>query len=237
MGHHHVAKRAGRLIEAGPFAEAQRLGHVDLHMVDEVSIPDRLEQAVGEAERQDVLRRFLAQKVVDPEDLLFGEDFMQLGVQRHGAGQIGAEGLFHDDAAARDETGFGQQPHRRQGGTGRHAQIVHATALAGQRKLGRLDRVLQGAGAGRHRDVVQDRGEAGPVGLIHLAAGELIERFSGDPTETVRVESVQRDADDPAAGDETGTAQMEQSRQQLALRQVTRGAHQNDDLGISRTDL
>ena len=31
-----------------------------------------------------------------------------------------------------DESGFGQQTHRRQGGAGRHAQIVHATALAGQ---------------------------------------------------------------------------------------------------------
>ena len=133
MGHHHVAKRAGRLVEAGALAEAQRLGHVDLHVVDEVAIPDRLEQAVGEAERQDVLRRFLAEEVVDAEDLLLGEDFMQPGVQRHRAGQIGAEGLFHDDAAALDETGFGQQPHRRQGGAGRHAQIVHATALAGQR--------------------------------------------------------------------------------------------------------
>jgi len=96
-------KRADRLIEAGTLAEPQRFGHVDLHVVDEVSIPDRLEQAVAEAERQDVLRRFLAEKVVDPEDLLFVEHFMQLGVQRHSAGQIGAKGLFHDDAAALDK--------------------------------------------------------------------------------------------------------------------------------------
>jgi len=150
--HHHVAERASRLIEAGPRAEAQRLGHIDLHMVDEVPVPDRLEQAVGEAERQDVLRRFLAQEVVDPEDLLLGEDFMQPGVQRHRAGEIGAEGLLHDDAAALDETGFGQQPNRRQGGGGRHAQIVHTTvlagALAGQGDLGRIDCGLQGARAG-----------------------------------------------------------------------------------------
>ena len=97
--HHHVAIGAGRLVEAGALAEPQRLGHVDLHVVDEVAVPDRLEQAVGEAERQDVLRRFLAEEMVDAEDLLLGEDLMQLGVQRHRAGQIGAEGLFHDDAA------------------------------------------------------------------------------------------------------------------------------------------
>ena len=80
--------------------------------------------------------------------------------------------------------------------------------------------------------------EAGAM-LLGATDGQLrlIERFAGDPTEAVSVEIVQRDADDPAAGDETGSAQMEQSRQQPPSRQVTRGAHQNDDLGISRTDL
>ena len=38
-------------------------------MVDEVPVPDRLEQTVGEAERKDVQRGFLAEEVVDPEDL------------------------------------------------------------------------------------------------------------------------------------------------------------------------
>ena len=90
----------GRLVEAGALAEPQRLRHVDLHVVDEVPVPDRLEQAVGEAERQDVLRRLLAEEVVDAEDLLLGEDLVQPGVQRHGAGEVGAEGLLHDDAAA-----------------------------------------------------------------------------------------------------------------------------------------
>jgi hypothetical protein len=33
------------------------------------AVPDRLEQAVGEPEGQDVVNRFLAQEVVDPEDL------------------------------------------------------------------------------------------------------------------------------------------------------------------------
>ena len=123
MGHHHVAERAGRLVEGGTRAEAQRLGHIDLHMVDEVPVPDRLEQAIGEAERQDVLRRFLAQEMIYPENLLLGEDFMQLRIQRYGAGEIGAERLLHDDAAALDQTGFGQQPNRRQGGRRRHAWV------------------------------------------------------------------------------------------------------------------
>jgi hypothetical protein len=35
-----------------------------------VGVPDRLEQRVGEAQRQQVLDRLLAQVVVDPEDVL-----------------------------------------------------------------------------------------------------------------------------------------------------------------------
>ena len=60
----------------------ERLGHVDLHVVDEVAVPDRLEQAVGEAEREDVLRRLLAEEVIDAEDLVLVEDLVQLGVER-----------------------------------------------------------------------------------------------------------------------------------------------------------
>ena len=69
MGDHHVLVGAGALVEIGPLIEAEGLGDVDLDVVDEVSVPDRLEQAVGEAERQDVLRGLLAEEVVDAEDL------------------------------------------------------------------------------------------------------------------------------------------------------------------------
>ena len=98
-------------------------------MIDEVAVPDRLEQPVGEAEGQDVLRRFLAQEMVDAENLLLGEDLVQLGVQRDRARQIGAERLFHDDAGALDQVGVRQQAHGGQGGIGRHAEIVQAAAL------------------------------------------------------------------------------------------------------------
>ena len=100
MGHHHVAKRAHRLIKAGAFAEAQRLGHVDLHMVDEVPVPDRLEQAVGEAEGQDVLRGLLAQEVVDPEDLRLVEGLVDEVVQLDRALQVGTL-AFSDTALCR----------------------------------------------------------------------------------------------------------------------------------------
>ena len=54
----------------------ERLGHVDLDVVDVLAVPDRLEEAVGEAQGEDVLRRLLAEEVVDAEDLVLVEDLV-----------------------------------------------------------------------------------------------------------------------------------------------------------------
>jgi len=40
-------------------------------VIDEVAVPDRLEEPVGEAEGEDILGRLLAEEMVDAEDLLF----------------------------------------------------------------------------------------------------------------------------------------------------------------------
>src|SRR5207245_2653760 len=80
VGHHHVAKGARRLVERCPGTKTQRLRDVDLHVGDEVAVPDRLEEPVGEAERENVLRRFLAEKVIDPKNLFLGEDVVQVGI-------------------------------------------------------------------------------------------------------------------------------------------------------------
>jgi hypothetical protein len=101
---HHVAIRAGGFVEARTFAETECFGNIDLHVIDEVAIPDGLEEAVREAEREDVLRRLFAEEVIDAKDLLFVEDFVQFGVELHGARKVGAEGLFHDDARVLHET-------------------------------------------------------------------------------------------------------------------------------------
>ena len=78
--HDHVAKGARPLVEAAARADVQRLGHVDLHVVDVLAIPHRLEEAVGEPQGQHVERRFLAQEVVDPEDLVLGEHLVHVAL-------------------------------------------------------------------------------------------------------------------------------------------------------------
>jgi len=109
---HHVAVGAGGFVERGALAEAERLRHVDLHVVDEVAVPDRLEQAVRESEREDVLRWLLAEVVIDAKDLLLREYFVQLRVELDGAREIGAERLLHDDARLGDQARLAQRAHR-----------------------------------------------------------------------------------------------------------------------------
>jgi hypothetical protein len=62
VGDDHVLVRPGRLVEVGPAVQAEGLGDVDLDVIDEVAVPDRLEQAVGEPEGQDVERGLLPRK-------------------------------------------------------------------------------------------------------------------------------------------------------------------------------
>ena len=63
------------------------------------AVPQRLEQAVGEAQRHDVLHRFLAEEMVDPVDLMLLQRLQDLGIERLGRRQIVAERLFDDDPA------------------------------------------------------------------------------------------------------------------------------------------
>ena len=95
----HVAQHADRVVVRRPMADGQVLGGRDLHVVDVVAVPDRLEDAVGESQHQHVLHRLLAQVVVDAIDLVLGKDVVHLAVEFAGAGQIGAEGFFDDDPA------------------------------------------------------------------------------------------------------------------------------------------
>ena len=102
--------------------------------------------------------------------------------------------------------------------------------------LGLQHRRLQGCGAGGHGQVLQGVRERGPVGLGHLAGGELGERVARKLTEALGVQNVQRHADDPASWNEPRIRQMKQSRQQLAPRKVAGGTDEHHDLRELRTD-
>ena len=95
---HHVAQHARAVVVAAAAFHVDRLGDVELDVVDEVLVPQRLEHAVAEAEGQKILHGLLAEIVIDPVDLVLvpvGEDVL---VELERGGEIGAEGLLHDDA-------------------------------------------------------------------------------------------------------------------------------------------
>ena len=212
MGHHHVAKGAGLLVEARAVAETQRLRHVDLDMVDEVAVPDRLEQAVGEAEGQDVLRGSLPRKWSMRKICSSLKTSCKLGVERDRAVEIGAERLFHDDAAVarRDRLRPACAPPARR--RRRHAQIVHAAALGGERLLRRVDGSLERVGAGRERHIVHFLRKGGPVLFVHLAdknwssAWRARVRKPSASISSSETPMIRQPGMNPACRDETGRA-------------------------------
>ena len=100
-----------------------------------VAVPDRLEEAVGEPQREDVLRRLLAEEVVDAEDLLLVEDLVDLPVQLAGALEVGPERLLHDHPGPLGEAGLAEGLDHVGGRVRRHAQVVEAPGLARQLAL------------------------------------------------------------------------------------------------------
>ena len=89
----HVAQRA-ELVVIAARAGADRFGHRELDVVDMGRIPDRLEQRIGKAQRQQVLHRLFAEIVIDAVDLIFLEDLGDAVVDFLRRSEIVAERLF-----------------------------------------------------------------------------------------------------------------------------------------------
>ena len=94
-----VADGAGLVVVAGALADALLLRDGDQDRLHQGAVPDRLEERVGEAEREHVLDGVLGQVVVDAEDLLFLERRGELGVQLLRRSQVVAQRLFDHDPA------------------------------------------------------------------------------------------------------------------------------------------
>ena len=70
----HVAQRAGCFVVTAPTAHANRLGICDLNVIDVLTIPERLENAVGKTKDQQILYRLFAEIVIDTINLTFVKD-------------------------------------------------------------------------------------------------------------------------------------------------------------------
>ena len=91
----HVAEGAGAVVVAGPALQREVLVEDDLHLLDVLPVPDRLQEGVREAQAQDVQHRGLAQEVVHPVDVVLGDQRGQGPVEVPGGFLAGAERLLH----------------------------------------------------------------------------------------------------------------------------------------------
>ena len=93
----HVAQGPDRVVEVAAVGNAEALGHRDLHALDVVAVPDRLEHYVGEAQVEDLLEAHLSQEVVDPVELRLVDGLVQLAGELPRRRQVVAERLLHHD--------------------------------------------------------------------------------------------------------------------------------------------
>ena len=130
---HHVTKRARRIVKFAALLDADRFRYRDLHVVDAIPVPNGLEEAVRESERHDVLHRFLAEKVIDAENLVFVQILEHAVVQGLCGLQIVSKRFFdHDPPPAAVLVGQARGSkrfHQRTEETVRNGKIKQRTAV------------------------------------------------------------------------------------------------------------
>ena len=220
----HVAGGADAVVVAGPATDADVLGHGDLHVVDVVGVPDRLEQLVGEAHRQDVLDRLLAEVVVDPEDRARREDVAEDAVELAGRLEVVAERLLDHHPAPRAVALLGQAvllelPDDGAEEARRDREVEGVVAAGAPLLVELLDRAAQAVERRVVVEVALDEadalGELVPDLLAELGAGVRLHRVVDDLGEVLVRPVAPGEADEAEAG-----------RQQPAVREVVdRGHH------------
>src|SRR4029077_18077934 len=95
----HVADSARSIVESPPALDSEVFCHGDLHALDMVAIPKRLQERVGKTEEKHVVHRPLAKVMVDAEDSILIERAEQNPVEVLRRGEVPAEGLFDDNRA------------------------------------------------------------------------------------------------------------------------------------------
>ncbi len=230
---HHVPQHARAVVVAAPPLDVDGLGHVELDVVDEVLVPERLEHAVGEAEGQEVLHRLLAEVVIDPIDLVLLPVGEHLPVELERGGQVGAERLLDDDAfpaGAVLEAGAVQLLAEQAEEARRRGEVEEDVAAAlvlgvepGHLGLERLEgaEVVEAG-----RQVVEAADQVVPRRLVEGMTGvELLDVLAEPGAEGVGRERVHRRAQQrEALAQQAVAGEVVERRHQQALGQVAGGA-------------
>src|SRR6266540_4236505 len=233
-----VANRTGLLVVARAALDPDRLSDGDLDVVDHLTVPDRLEDPVREAQGQHVLDRFLAEVVVDPEDLVLFEVLLDRAVELACRGEIVAERLLDDEprpafgAAPLAERLDNRPEHDR-----RDCEVVDTVAARAALfvKLGERGRepVLAFLVGEVRWDVAHAFGQRIPDVFAELVARVVLDRFLHSLAELVIGLLGAGHADEAEAfRQQPAKRERVQRREELALREVAGGAEDREDAWI-----
>ena len=149
---HDVAQRTDRVVEMPAIGNAELLGQGDLHVLDEVPVPDRFEHRVGKAQVEGLLEPHLPEEVIDPIELRLVDVLVQLVCELPGRGEVVAEGLLDHEPGVLRESGGGQAADHWLEERWRDLEVEN----------GMLERL----------DGIADLGERGGVGVVPAEIGE-----------------------------------------------------------------
>ena len=227
---HHVAHRAIFVVIGPAVFHADGFGDGDLHMLDAGLVPQRLEQRVGEAQRDQVLHRLLAEIMVDAEDAVFAERLRQRVVDRAAAREIAPDRLLDDDAAVAcaSPTLF-QIAADRAVMAGRGRQIKDAAPDASPTRFaqigecfrcGRVDGDMAEAAPKAPPGFVGNRRRAGPHRFLDLLCEFLVAQFSPGAADDFEI----------GVGQQAVFVEKIKRRKQHALGEVACGPENQDSL-------
>ncbi len=240
---HHVPQHAGRVVVAAPALDVDRLGDVELDVVDIVFVPQRFEHAVGEAERQQVLHRLFSEIVIDAVDLVFVPVRQHLAVELERGVEVRAERLLDDDplpARAVLEAGRVQVVAQRAEEARRDREVEEDVAAGADLGVEPADLHLQGLERLHVREpagqVVETADQLVPHRLVeHLAGVELLDLRAHALAERRRVPHIDRCPEHrELLGQQAVAGEIEDRRHKQTLREVAGRSEENHDARVAR---
>ena len=227
--HDHVPQGSDGIVEVSAILDSEVLGHRDLDGLDVVSVPDRLEERVCEAEIQDLLGSHLPEVVVDPVELRLVDVLMELVSECARRLEVVPERLLHDDPRSRRQPGVCQPLDDPAEQKGRDLEVE-------DRGLGALDRLADpGVGRGVSEvplDIGEPRGETLEHRRVELFPG-ADDRLARPLDELLDRPVVDRDPDDRAL-DQAALFQPVQRAERHHLRQVAGDSEDDEHVRGSR---
>gem|GEM_PF-4453010 len=235
---HHVAQGAGGVVVAGAAFDAEGFGDRDLHVVDMGGVPQGFEQDVGEAQRHQVLDRFLAEIMIDPVDAVFGEGAGNGVVHRAGGGEAFADGFLDDDAGGGRDDAVGAQAvadGAEELGGGGEVEDADAAGLVGE---GCGEGGPAGFAVGVGGDVAEAGEEIGDGGVLTVGGGDVGgDGVAGLGAEDLVGHGAAGDADDAGVRrDLPGGPAVGERGEELAAREVAGGAEDDEVEGVDGDD-